>query len=191
MFNLSLLRKWKWRILNEVNILRLGLLSLRYGDIKSQMLDDSKPIVNKSGALWWKDLNLVGILRRMIATGSQTPFLVKFVMVLLLSFGEINGLSLLLLEDFFHLFSQEQYTINSKAQIWGIEWAIHGFGMWSLRMMVRYTWMKKLIWNPSCSSCRMFSWTNIWTIIVWWRSKHKFSVKNNNQVIQAGFVFDL
>ncbi|KAI5414522.1 hypothetical protein KIW84_040137 [Lathyrus oleraceus] len=35
---------------------------MRYGDIKSKMLEVAKPLVNKFQYLWWRDLKLTGVV---------------------------------------------------------------------------------------------------------------------------------
>lgn len=60
MFNISLLCKWKWRILNEPNSIWSGLFLLRYEDINTKILGVDRKVPNKFDSLWWRDLDLVG-----------------------------------------------------------------------------------------------------------------------------------
>ncbi|CAK8568124.1 unnamed protein product [Lathyrus sativus] len=54
--------KWKLCILSKGNVLWSDLLSTKYGDTKSIMLEVGKLLVNKFESLWWKDLKLVGVV---------------------------------------------------------------------------------------------------------------------------------
>lgn len=58
-FNLSLLSKWKWHILDKPKVIWYDLLSMRYGDIKAETLEVKRQLLNKSDSLWWRNLSLV------------------------------------------------------------------------------------------------------------------------------------
>ncbi|CAL5206048.1 unnamed protein product [Lathyrus oleraceus] len=58
LFNLALLNKWKWHILNDDSSLWSGFLSCRYGDVKWEVL--GRACKSRKTSLWWKDLCLVG-----------------------------------------------------------------------------------------------------------------------------------
>ncbi|CAK8565317.1 unnamed protein product [Lathyrus sativus] len=62
-FNLSLLRKWKWHILDKPKVIWPTLLSMRCGDIKVKVIDENKQSLSKEDSLWWRDLSLVGFMR--------------------------------------------------------------------------------------------------------------------------------
>lgn len=59
-FNLSLLSKWKWRILNDNNYVWYEFLRFKYKDIKTLMLEEPVFNVCSKVSLWWKDLCSVG-----------------------------------------------------------------------------------------------------------------------------------
>ncbi|KAI5403655.1 hypothetical protein KIW84_050994 [Lathyrus oleraceus] len=54
MFNLSLLSKWKWRILNDESSSWANFLVSCYGDVKIAALRGSTSF--KKASLWWRDL---------------------------------------------------------------------------------------------------------------------------------------
>lgn len=59
-FNLVLLSKLKWRILNDKNSMGAGFLSCKYGDTKVVMLENSAIYCDRKSSLWWRDLCIVG-----------------------------------------------------------------------------------------------------------------------------------
>lgn len=59
-FNLALLCKWKWRILNGVSASWFNLLSYRYGNIKRFMICEPCPSLGSKVSIWWKDVCIVG-----------------------------------------------------------------------------------------------------------------------------------
>src|SRR3954465_5833233 len=59
-FNLALLCKWKWRILNGGNFFWTNFLSCRYNDIKRAMLMAPSFHSRSKSSLWWRDLCSIG-----------------------------------------------------------------------------------------------------------------------------------
>ncbi|XP_058746295.1 uncharacterized protein LOC131619188 [Vicia villosa] len=56
-FNLSLLTKWKWRILEDSNSIWYRMLKARYGDIKLRMvIEGGKNDDYSSKSVWWSDI---------------------------------------------------------------------------------------------------------------------------------------
>lgn len=58
MFNHALLSKWAWKILGEVDSLWHNVLSFRYGDINTFILDLTISFINNKTSLWWRDLGI-------------------------------------------------------------------------------------------------------------------------------------
>ncbi|XP_058733018.1 uncharacterized mitochondrial protein AtMg00310-like [Vicia villosa] len=56
--NLALLRKWKWRILNETNTFWLKLLSSRYGNVKVKVQVGDSSMSTSKDSICWRDLIL-------------------------------------------------------------------------------------------------------------------------------------
>lgn len=59
-FNLALLSKWKWCILNKNNSIWHEFLGFRYEDLASLVLQDQVFLARAKVSLWWKDLCSVG-----------------------------------------------------------------------------------------------------------------------------------
>lgn len=51
-FNMALLSKWLWRMLNDHSPVWFEPLSFRYGNIRSKILDQSYPSFGKKDSLW-------------------------------------------------------------------------------------------------------------------------------------------
>lgn len=56
LFNLSLLAKWRWRILTGTADVWLCLLKARYGDLRQRM---ARAHVDQRASIWWRDLCLL------------------------------------------------------------------------------------------------------------------------------------
>ncbi|KAI5441474.1 hypothetical protein KIW84_010809 [Lathyrus oleraceus] len=59
-FNLALLSKWKWCILNKNNSIWHEFLGFRYEDLASLVLQGQVFLARAKVSLWWKDLCSVG-----------------------------------------------------------------------------------------------------------------------------------
>ncbi|XP_058725827.1 uncharacterized mitochondrial protein AtMg00310-like [Vicia villosa] len=57
--NISLLMKWKWRILTKDSATWKELLKHRYNKMKVKMFANDKKIINKGDSIWWRDLILI------------------------------------------------------------------------------------------------------------------------------------
>lgn len=60
-FNIALLRKWNWRILNEKDVIWSELIAYMYGDINDKILDAIEPNNGIRDLLWWKDVRSFGL----------------------------------------------------------------------------------------------------------------------------------
>lgn len=59
-FNLALLNKWRWRILQGKSSLWLDLLKARYGDISLEVLGtDDQVRASSLCSWWWKDITKI------------------------------------------------------------------------------------------------------------------------------------
>ncbi|XP_058786284.1 uncharacterized protein LOC131660936 [Vicia villosa] len=57
--NISLLMKWKWRILTEENTVWKDILKYRYHTPEVKMFVNDDNVMNKKDSLWWRDLQLI------------------------------------------------------------------------------------------------------------------------------------
>ncbi|XP_058775944.1 uncharacterized protein LOC131650241 [Vicia villosa] len=55
-FNIALLSKWPWRMLNEHNAIWVGLLRGRYGEYKNRMWGSEANDSASKESLWWRDI---------------------------------------------------------------------------------------------------------------------------------------
>jgi hypothetical protein len=74
LFNVSLLAKWRWRLLSERDSEWARVLVARYGDVRRPSLNVSRPT---KVSLWWKDLVGIGCLRGVEADWIQEAFVKK------------------------------------------------------------------------------------------------------------------
>lgn len=84
LMNLSLLAKWRWRLVNEENALWKEMLVERYGRGVSTKLEGGEAICPSSASKWWKDVvNLDkrgkegwfnDVLDRQVGDGTSTSF---------------------------------------------------------------------------------------------------------------------
>jgi hypothetical protein len=56
LFNHSLLYKWKWRCLNDINAPWYELLKFRYGSFNDNVVLGQGKERLKTSSLWWRDL---------------------------------------------------------------------------------------------------------------------------------------
>src|SRR3954470_17804214 len=57
LFNLALLFKWRWKILQGTDSLWFSILKARYGDLSYKMLSGDKGLSPTSScSFWWRDL---------------------------------------------------------------------------------------------------------------------------------------
>lgn len=64
LFSISLLSKWAWNILYNLEADWSRVLSFKYGDTKSRLLNATWVVNNMKTSLWWRDLRLsVGVCR--------------------------------------------------------------------------------------------------------------------------------
>lgn len=61
-FNLTLLTKWKWKILREEKSLWKRVLKARYGGVEHQLLMEQRCNLKRSSSNWWEDLCIIGEL---------------------------------------------------------------------------------------------------------------------------------
>jgi hypothetical protein len=87
--NISLLTKWRWKLLQNDNALWKEVLVSKYGEGvmgRAVLGDDTKPWF---ASLWWRDICSIGFL---ISIGSCNVRLKNWVTVELQAFGSIRGL---------------------------------------------------------------------------------------------------
>lgn len=59
-FNVSLLCIWRWRLINEREVVWKGLLSHRYGNLKLKMRSFEETNIGKKSSIRWRDIQLLG-----------------------------------------------------------------------------------------------------------------------------------
>lgn len=57
--NVSLLRKWKWRIMTDDNAIWSKVLKHRYTNLVVKMFVNDKAVITKRDSIWWRDLILI------------------------------------------------------------------------------------------------------------------------------------
>lgn len=55
-FNMTLVSKWKWRILKEKETLRARLLSLTYRNVNMKVFNSDTHSGYNIDSIWWRDL---------------------------------------------------------------------------------------------------------------------------------------
>lgn len=99
-FNVALLSKWACRIIDNKPSIWTPLMSFKYGNTKDQILDLSWTTSNKKSSLWWRDLRDLIASQGFKKVGLTIVYLVSWVKDHTLTFGDIDGLGLILLELF-------------------------------------------------------------------------------------------
>lgn len=61
-FNLALLSKWKWIILEDKIAIWKRVLKARYGGIENYVMMENNYKSKSSASFWWKDINNIGAL---------------------------------------------------------------------------------------------------------------------------------
>lgn len=59
-FNLALLSKWKWKILEGKDCLWMEIFRARYENLQFSMLDEEGVSFRGFRSLWWKDIISLG-----------------------------------------------------------------------------------------------------------------------------------
>ncbi|XP_058756337.1 uncharacterized protein LOC131629577 [Vicia villosa] len=78
LFNVALLNKWRWRILQGQDSLWFEVLKARYGDLSSNVFCTTKDaIVSPSCSFWWKDLLKVSFSFKLDPIVERTSFVVN------------------------------------------------------------------------------------------------------------------
>ncbi|XP_058768582.1 uncharacterized protein LOC131642338 [Vicia villosa] len=117
-FNLALLCKWKWRILNHPDTLWYGVLIARYGDVNLTVVhggDKCKGSVTKSP--WWSDILSLELVRPLGFFNSTCKFTVGN--GLIPSFWHSNWTLRGILEDLFPLLYYESYLQDVPMALMG------------------------------------------------------------------------
>ncbi|MCI16424.1 ribonuclease H protein, partial [Trifolium medium] len=73
-FNMSLLAKWRWRLLGEDDLLWKKVLDARYGDVARPILTIGR---GNNFSLWWKDLVGLGVERGLVGDWTHDVFIKK------------------------------------------------------------------------------------------------------------------
>lgn len=55
-FNVALLNKWAWKIVDKQDSWWFQLLSFKYGYIKGLLLDSARVFAARNSSIWWRDL---------------------------------------------------------------------------------------------------------------------------------------
>ncbi|XP_058777072.1 uncharacterized protein LOC131651423 [Vicia villosa] len=56
--NIALLNKWKWRIINEKEVVWRDIISHRYANLVLKIFVGDKSVLSKKDSIWWRDLIL-------------------------------------------------------------------------------------------------------------------------------------
>ncbi|GAU27776.1 hypothetical protein TSUD_215870 [Trifolium subterraneum] len=60
LFNIALLSKWKWRLLDEGDTIWAGLLRFRYGHLSTKILTGETSQIGAKDSIWWRDIMSIG-----------------------------------------------------------------------------------------------------------------------------------
>lgn len=104
-------------------------MSFKYGNSKDQILDPSWTTSNKKSSLWWRDLRDLIASQGFKKVGLAIVYLVSWVRDHTLTFGDIDGLGLILLELFILAVLNRSNILDSKywTQVCGVTVIGHGF----------------------------------------------------------------
>lgn len=192
MFNISLLSKWKWCILNEVNVLWSGFLSLRYEDIKYKMLDDVKLLVNINDSLWGRHFDSYRCFRKKDYHWFSNNISCKIGNGYSIDCWRNKCLGSSSFRRLFPLIFARAAYQKHKVSTMG-DWVDNA---WILVVKLQEDRLVQVDEDAQLESLLSILQDvqlnrQVYDSFIWWRNKHGFSVKRNYQVIQAVFDIDV